>query len=144
MSATTEIRPGSVAERDLAVVAAALGRDAGAARIVDSTGSAVDVPDALVELLRAIVEHLQAGNGVAVSALHAELTTAEAAQLLGVSRPHVIKLLDESAMPHRLVGTHRRIRLADVLVYRDRQDERARQALDELTRQSEELGLYDD
>ena len=46
-------------------------------------------------------------------------------------------------MPHRMVGSHRRVRLVDVLAYRDRQDEQSRRALDELTAQAEELGLYD-
>ena len=59
-----------------------------------------------------------------------------------MSRPYLIKLLQAGAMPFRMVGTHRRIRLLDVLGYRDAQDERSFAALDELTRQAEELGLY--
>lgn len=144
MRAMTEIRPGSVEERDLALIEAALTRSGDAtASIVGSDGASVDVPSELMDVLRTIVEHLKAGNGVSVASMQAELTTAEAAQLLNVSRPHVIKLLDAGAMAFRLVGSHRRIRLVDVLGYRDRQDEQSSRALDELTRQGEEFGLYD-
>jgi excisionase family DNA binding protein len=97
----------------------------------------------LLSILRTVVEQLRAGNGVSVAPLHAELTTFEAAELLGVSRPHLVKLLEQAAMPYRMVGSHRRVRLVDVLAYRDRQDARSRQALAELTAQAEELGLYD-
>ena len=76
--------------------------------------------------------------------IHAALRTVEAAELLNVSRPHLIKLLDANALPFRMVGTHRLIRLVDVLAYRDAQDVESQHALDELTRQADELGLYDD
>ncbi len=143
MGTTTEITPGSFEARELALIASALERSDATASLVGSDGSPVEVPEELTEVLRTIVEHLKAGNGVSVASIQAELTTAEAAQLLNVSRPHVIKLLDAGELAHRLVGTHRRLRLVDVLEYRDRQDERSRQALDELTRQAEDLGLYD-
>jgi excisionase family DNA binding protein len=138
-----EIRPGSVNERDLTVIAAALAPGSEPPRLVDADGQPVAVPEELAAVLRAVVEQLHAGNGVSVAALHAELTTVEAAELLGVSRPHVVKLLEQAAMPYRMVGSHRRVRLVDVLAYRDRQDAQARQALDELTAQAQELGLYD-
>lgn len=124
------------------MIAAALARSGDRRLLVDAGGERVAVPSELVAVLRAVVEQLRAGNGVSVASLHAELTTVEAAELLGVSRPHLIKLLDQGAMSHRMVGSHRRVRLADVLAYRDGQDARSHQALDELTAQAEELGLY--
>jgi excisionase family DNA binding protein len=143
MSTTAEIRPGSVDERELTVIAAALARSGEPPHLVDADGRPVVVPGELVTVLRAVVEQLRAGNGVSVAPLHAELTTVEAADILGVSRPHLVKLLEQAAMPYRMVGSHRRIRLVDVLTYRDRQDAQSRHALDELTAQAEELGLYD-
>lgn len=143
MSMAAEIRPGTVDVRELTVIAAALARSGQSFRLVDADGSPIDVPRELVVMLRAVVEQLRAGNGVSVASLHAELTTVEAAEMLGVSRPHLVKLLEQGAMPHRMVGSHRRVRLVDVLAYRDRQDEQSRRALDELTAQAEELGLYD-
>ncbi len=143
MASTTEIRPGSVDERDLGSVARALAADGTGARLVDGHGHPVSVPDELLEVLATIVKHLQAGDGVSVAPLHAELSTFEAADLLNVSRPHLIKVLESGAMPFRLVGTHRRVRLIDVLAYRDHQAERSEKALSELTRQAEDLGLYE-
>jgi excisionase family DNA binding protein len=140
MSTTTEIRPGTVGDRDLAV----LGRVLSGARLVDGDGVTIDLPDELAEVLVMIVEQLRAGNGVSVAPLHAELTTVEAAELLNVSRPHLIKQLESGAIPYRMVGTHRRVRLADVLDYRDRHDAQTSDALELLTRQAEEHGLYDD
>jgi excisionase family DNA binding protein len=143
MSMAAEIRPGTVDERELTVIATALARSGQSIRLVDTDGNPIDVPGELLAMLRAVVEQLSAGNGVSVASLHAELTTVEAAEMLGVSRPHLVKLLEQGAMPHRMVGSHRRVRLVDVLAYRDRQDEQSRRALDELTAQAEELGLYD-
>ena len=146
MATTVEIRPGSVQARELALIGRALARDdapTGGTRLVDDGGTPVAVPAEIAAALRIIVEHLTAGNGVSVVPIHAELTTVEAAELLNVSRPHLIKLLDANALPFRMVGTHRRIRLVDVLAYRDHQDVESQHALDELTRQAEELGLYD-
>lgn len=139
-----EIRPGSFQARELAVLERALARDGGAAaRLVGAEGDTVEVPAELVGVLQVIVRHLKAGHGVTVASLQAELTTVESAELLNVSRPHLIKLLDGGALPFRMVGTHRRLRLVDVLAYRDGQDAAAREALDGLTRQAEVLGLYD-
>lgn len=144
MTNAVEIRPGSVQSRDLEVIERALTREGvKGARLVASDGDTVEMPAELVGALRTIVEHLRAGHGVSVASLQAELTTVEAAELLNVSRPHLIKLLEGGALPFRMVGTHRRLRLVDVLAYRDRQDAAARDALDELTRQAEDLGLYD-
>jgi len=88
-------------------------------------------------------EASQQVNGVSMSVWRRELTVAEAAELLNVSRPFVIKLLESGAMPFRKVGTRRRVRLVDVLEYRDRQDAIANAALDNMVRQAEEHGLYD-
>lgn len=143
MSTALEILPGTLEERDLSLVASVLARQGDSPQLVVADGQPVAVPMELVAVLLAIVEQLRAGHGVSVASLHAELTTAEAAELLGVSRPHAVKLLESGAMPFRMVGTHRRVRLVDVLAYRDRQDEQSARALDELTVQAEDFGLYD-
>jgi excisionase family DNA binding protein len=147
MSSVVEIRPGSVRQRELAMVEHALARSAessqGGARLIDIDGSAVEVPAELAELLRTVVQHLKSGHGVSVAALNAELTTSEAAELLNVSRPHLIKQLEAGALAYRMVGSHRRVRLVDVLAFRDQQDADSRAPLDELTRQAEDLGLYE-
>lgn len=113
-------------------------------RIVGPDGDAAEVPAVIRDLLASVVHHLMAGNGVTVIPRHAELTTVEAAQLLNVSRPHLIKQIESGAIAHRMVGTHRRLRLTDVLRYRDEVDARAAAALDAMAGQAEELGIYEE
>lgn len=110
-------------------------------RLVTSDGEELDVPPALFGLLVAVAEELARGNGVSVLPLHRQLTTTEAAQLLNVSRPHVITLLERGELPFEKVGSHRRVRLADVLAYRQAQDQCRRDALDDMVRQGEDLSL---
>lgn len=98
-----------------------------------------DLAAAVVELLDAAAR----GEVLEVESLPAELTTGQAADLLGVSRPTVVNLVDRGELPARKIGTHRRLRVADVLAYRAGAREHRRAALDELTAVSEDLGLYD-
>jgi excisionase family DNA binding protein len=101
----------------------------------------IELPAAAVTLLAGILEAMAAGREVTIVPENAELSTAEAASLLNVSRPFLIKLLDEGAIPHRKVGTHRRIRMEDVMAYKER-DDRAREAiLDQLAREAQEQDM---
>lgn len=84
----------------------------GAWKTVDTT-----VPHAAFQLLLDVLAQLGDGNAVTVVPVRAELTTQEAAELLNVSRPHVVHLMETGEMPFRKVGTHRRVRAADVLEY---------------------------
>lgn len=111
------------------------------AQLVSPDGEKIDIPPALFELLAAVAEELGQGHGVSVLPLHRQLTTTEAAQLLNVSRPHVILLLERGDLPFEKVGTHRRVRLADVLAYRQIQDQRRQEALANIVRQGEDLNL---
>ena len=144
MTSTLEIRPESVDHRDLAILERALAKRRGkTARLTGFDGHKIEIPSDLVQAFLLIVQQLKTGNGVTIAALRAEVTTAEAVDLLNVSRLFVIKLLETGAMPFRKVGTHRRLRLIDVLEYRDRQDAIATAALDDMVRQAEKHGLYD-
>ena len=80
-------------------------------------------------------------NGVALTPLHAELTTRQAADLLQVSRTHLVQLLDEGRIPCRKVGAHRRVRARDILDYRRETESRRHKALDELTAVDQNLGF---
>lgn len=101
----------------------------------------VDLPPELLPLLVEALGQLANGNGVRVVAVHAELTTQQAADILNVSRPHLLKLLEAGAVPFHLVGTHRRVRLADLLVYKRHFEVVQDAALAELTAEAQRLGL---
>jgi excisionase family DNA binding protein len=96
-----------------------------------------------VDVLVDVVDALRAGHEVTVTRMHQRLTTQEAADILNVSRPTLVKLLETGEIPFEQPGRHRRVRLADVLAYRDRLEERRDAALVEIIRISEEAGLYD-
>ena len=81
------------------------------------------------------------GNGVALTPLHAELTTRQAADLLQVSRTHFVQLLDDGRIPCSKVGAHRRVRARDILDYRHETESGRHNALDELTAIDQDLGL---
>ena len=75
----------------------------------------IDLPAGAVDLLMHVLEAMAAGQGVTLIPEGAELTSVQAADVLNVSRPFLIKLLDQKAIPHRKVGRHRRIRMEDVM-----------------------------
>lgn len=146
MSDVLEVRPGAVAPEQLAeferVLEPRSPRVRQTPRLVGPDGAAIELPEGIHDLLASIVEHLKAGDGVTVIPMHAELTTVEAAELLNVSRPFLVKQIDSGALACHMVGTHRRLRLADVLAYRDRMDARGAEALEAMTAEAEDLGLY--
>ncbi|MFN9460694.1 MAG: excisionase family DNA-binding protein [Acidobacteriota bacterium] len=91
-----------------------------------------------------ILEAMAAGRGVTLVPENAELTTVQAADVLNVSRPFLIKLLEENALPHRKVGKHRRIRMEDVMAHKSRIDRDREAVLDQLAREAQEQGMgYD-
>ncbi len=96
---------------------------------------------AAVRLLGALLTELAKGNAVTLMPHHAELTTQEAADLLNVSRPYLVNLLEDGQLPHHKVGTHRRVRFADILIYKRRRDAESEVALRELANHSQDLDL---
>lgn len=101
-------------------------------------------PPAAVAAFKRVLQAMAQGDGVAVLPLDAELTTQEAADLLGVSRPSLIKLLHEGAIPFRTLGVHRRLKAADVFAYRKVRDAKRRRILDKMVAENQRLGFYDD
>lgn len=102
-----------------------------------------DIPASVQRLLFAVVQELARGQAVSVTSLQRDLTTQQAADLLNVSRPFLVKLLESGAIPFHKVGTHRRIHLQDLLNYRHQRSEERRAALTELAREAQEQGLYE-
>lgn len=99
------------------------------------------VPAGALELLARVLEHMANGRGVSVVPANAELTTQQAADLLNVSRPFLIGLLQAGEINYRLVGRHRRIRAESLMEYIRRDDQRRRQVADELTSLNQAMGL---
>lgn len=101
----------------------------------------VELPTSSLRLLVEILAELASGNAVKVVPVHAELTTQEAADLLNVSRPHVVKLTESLALPSHKTGKHRRIRFADLMRYKAARDAASEHALEELANEAQKLGL---
>lgn len=88
-----------------------------------------------------ILEAMAAGHGVTLIPENAELTSVQAADVLNVSRPFLIKLLDDNLLPHRKVGKHRRIRMEDVMAYKAKIDRERETILDQLAKEAQDLGM---
>ena len=111
-------------------------------RVTDSKKSAeIVLPQDVFKLLISVLAEIGRGNAVTVMPVEAELTTQQAADILNVSRPYLITLLDEGQIPYRKVGTRRRVRLIDVLAYKRRIDEARMKVLEELTAEAQELDM---
>ncbi|MDV6376576.1 helix-turn-helix domain-containing protein [Deinococcus arenicola] len=95
----------------------------------------------LAELLEDLLGQLAAGRAVQVLSLEPEISTQQAAELLGVSRPYLVKLVEAGELPHRKVGPRRRLHLQDVLAYRERLEQTRRDALQDLADDLQDLGL---
>lgn len=101
-------------------------------------GEDLILPRSALDLLRKLLAEMAQGNAVTIMPTHAELTTQQAADILNVSRPHLIKLLESGEIPFSHVGTHRRIRYQDLLAYKAECDRKSEEAMDELARQAQE------
>lgn len=114
------------------------------AKLVGPQGEEVELPNVIFKLLQQTVSYLAQGKAVKLIPVGMELTTQEAADLLNVSRPHLVKLIDEGKIPCKKVGTHRRIRFQDLMAYKTKQDVEQRRLLAELAQFSQDLGLYEE
>jgi excisionase family DNA binding protein len=114
------------------------------AKLVSRDGEELELPESVYALLVRIVSELDQGNGVTILPVHAELTTQQAAELLNVSRPYLVSLLKNGEIPFHTVGRHRRVRVKELLEYKERRDAERRRLLRKMTREAQEVGLYDE
>lgn len=112
-------------------------------RLVAADGSDAALPEVLRRVLTTVVSSMRRGQAVTLAPRAMRLTTQQAADLLGVSRPTLIKLLEEGRIPYETPNRHRRIRLVDLLTFQQARRSERRQTLAELTRDAQDLGLYE-
>ena len=110
--------------------------------LVDEHGNRLELPRPIYELLVRVASALQEGKVISLVPETQELTTQAAANILGVSRPHLIKLLESGKLAFHKVGAHRRIRMNDLSEFQQARDRDRRRALDDLARKAQEAGLY--
>ncbi|PYD87075.1 helix-turn-helix domain-containing protein [Massilia timonae] len=111
----------------------------GVERIEDSP--ILKLPPKVLRLFADMLGSLAQGNAVAIMPKELYVTTQEAAMFLNVSRPYLVKMLDDGKIPHHKVGTHRRIRFEDVVAYKEQRKKTAHSALQELVDQAQELDM---
>lgn len=110
-------------------------------RIGHAPEESVRVPVSAVRMLVRILEEMAKGNAITLIPVHAELTTQEAADMLNISRPSLIHLLDEGKIDYRKVGTHRRVRFEALMKFKRQADADRKAALAELAAYDQELGI---
>ena len=116
----------------------------GPTKLVGPKGQHAVVPQPLYALLKDIVKSLADGKSLVLLPEEKQLTTQQAGELLGMSRPYLIRLLDAGEMPYYVVGKHRRIALRDVLAYAKRRAAAQKSALGKMARDAYQAGLYED
>jgi excisionase family DNA binding protein len=112
-------------------------------KLVGPDGESIAIPESVFYLLERVVEVMARGDAITVVPVGKEVTTQQAANLLNVSRQYLVRLLDEGRIKFSKTGKHRRLRVEDVLRFKEQRDKDRRAGLRELSRMTQELGGYD-
>jgi excisionase family DNA binding protein len=136
-----EIALANQSSKELAAIIPKKGKDIQVIIKTAKGESDITLPFSAIKLLHQILIQMAEGNAVTLIPTHAELTTQEAANLLNVSRPFLIKLLEKGEIPFHKTGTHRRIKFIDLLKFKSQHERKGEQALSELTKQAQELNM---
>lgn len=138
---TPSAHEAELARNSSRLLAACIGRGPTARlRVIDAEGD-IEVPVSALRMLVDILANMAEGNAISIVPIHAELTTQQAADFLGVSRPHLVGLVEKGRLPHHKVGTHRRIYFRDLVDYRTQRMGQSKAALEALTAQAQKLDM---
>lgn len=110
---------------------------------IEETAQRIKIPLSALKLLADVLKAMSQGKPFSLVPIATEVTTQKAAEMLGCSRPHLIKLLEEGVMPYNKVGKHRRIKIDDLIQYKLRLKNEQKQHLINIIKSDEELSLYD-
>lgn len=113
------------------------------AKLVGANGEQIIIPDSIYQVLLQVVQAMASGKAISIIPQEQELTTQQAAEFLNVSRPYLIKLLEQGEIPHIKVGSHRRVRFDDLMKYKQQRDTERSKFLDQLIAESQEMGFYE-
>lgn len=113
-------------------------------KLVSPSGDITELPESVFLLLERIIEVLARGDALTIVPVGKELTTQQAANILNVSRQYLVRVLDDGRIPYRKTGTHRRIRMEDLLAYKRQRDRDRMASLDDLSQLSQDFGGYDE
>jgi excisionase family DNA binding protein len=136
-----EITASAAEERELRALVRAL--EDHQAELVGPGNDRIPLPEPIYRVIQLAVRLLEKGEGVVILPSTQEMTTQSAANLLGVSRQYLVQLLEGDKIPFHKVGTHRRIRLKDIVAYRRQRDARRREMLEAIAREAVADGIYD-
>ena len=112
-------------------------------QLVGPKGESIPLPESVFYVLERVAEVMARGDSITVVPVGREVTTQQAADLLNVSRQYLVRLLEEGRIPFRKTGKHRRLRIEDVLEFKDKRDKDRRAGLRELSRMTQQFGGYD-
>jgi excisionase family DNA binding protein len=112
-------------------------------RLVGPGGESIPIPESVFHVLKRVAEVLAQGDSITVVPVGREVTTQQAADILNVSRQYLVRLLDEGRIAFRKTGKHRRVRIEDVLAFKEQRDSQRRAGLRELSQLTQEFGGYD-
>lgn len=110
---------------------------------IEETEKKIKLPAKALRLLAQILKATADGKPISLVPIAMEMTTQAAAELLGCSRPHIVKLVDTGEIPHTMVGRHRRLMFEDVMKYKKAMKEKQKNLIIEMMKEDEEYGLYE-
>ncbi|HEX5150057.1 MAG TPA: excisionase family DNA-binding protein [Parafilimonas sp.] len=110
---------------------------------IEETNNKIKIPLKALKLLSDILKAMSQGKLISMVPIAAEVTTQKASEILGCSRPHVVKLLERGEINYTKVGKHRRIKYEDILGYKNKMKEQQKKRIIDIMNFDEEIGLYD-